>query len=271
MGCRDTILDENRQYWTGRASGYSEVNRLELSTAQRQRWSDCLHREIARQFSDRAPGSLRVLEVGTGPGFFAILLCELGYDVTAVDLTPAMLVEAKKNAGPLAGRIRFLEMNAESLDFPDSCFDVVVSRNLTWNLPHPDRAYIEWARALKPGGLLLNFDANWYAYLFDDEAQAAYEQDRINSADQGVGDQNVGENFDAMEDIARRVPLSDIYRPVWDLELLSSLGLQAEADEQIWKRVWSEQEKLNFSSTPLFLVRAPKPSGASVPGDSAVG
>ena len=218
MGCRDTILDENRQYWTGRASGYSEVNRLELSTAQRQRWSDCLHREIARQFSDRAPETLRVLEVGTGPGFFAILLRELGYVVTAVDLTPAMLEEAKKNAGELAGEICWMEMNAEALDFADESFDVVVSRNLTWNLPHPGKAYAEWARVLKPGGLLLNFDV--------------------------------------MEDIARRVPLSNIRRPKWDLALLRGLGLRAEANEQIWQRVWSEEEKLNFASTPLFMVRA---------------
>ena len=258
MGCRDTILDENRQYWTGRASGYSEVNRLELSTAQRQRWSDCLHREIARQFSARAPEFLRVLEVGTGPGFFAILLRELGYVVTAVDLTPAMLEEAKKNAGELAGKICWMEMNAETLRFAGESFDVVVSRNLTWNLPHPERAYAEWTRVLKPGGLLLNFDANWYAYLFDGEAQAAYDRDRINSAEQGVWDQNVGENFDVMEDIARRVPLSNIRRPAWDLKLLQGLSLRAEADEQIWQRVWSEEEKLNFSSTPLFLVRAVK-------------
>ena len=96
MGCRETILDENRQYWTGRSSGYSDVNRLELSTVQRNRWSNCLHAEIARQFPDRTPESLRVMEVGTGPGFFAIILCELGYTVTAIDLTPAMLEEAKK-------------------------------------------------------------------------------------------------------------------------------------------------------------------------------
>jgi len=256
MGCRDTILEENRQYWTGRASGYSEVNQLELSTAQRQKWSDCLHTEIARQFPERAPGSLRVLEVGTGPGFFAILLRELGYDVTAIDLTPAMLEEAKKNAGELADKICWMEMNAEALDFADGSFDVVLSRNLTWNLPHPDKAYSEWSRVLKPGGLLLNFDANWYAYLFDDEAQAAYDRDRVNSAEQGVWDQNVGENFDVMEDIARRVPLSNIRRPAWDLALLQGFGLRAEADEQIWQRLWSEEEKLNFSSTPLFLVRA---------------
>ena len=253
------ILSENRAYWTGRAAGYSEVNQLELGTEQRRKWRACLQREIARQFPGIAAAQLRVLEVGTGPGFFAILLCELGYDVTAIDLTPAMLTEAKKNAGALAGRIRFLEMNAEALKFEDAAFDAVISRNLTWNLPHPDAAYAEWARVLKPGGLLLNFDANWYAYLFDDEAQAAYDRDRVNSAEQGVWDQNVGENFDVMEDIARRVPLSNIRRPDWDLALLQGLGLQAEADEQTWQRVWSEEEKLNFSSTPLFLVRAKKP------------
>ena len=62
--------------------------------------------------------------------------------------------EAKKNAGELAGSIRFLEGSAEALDFEDEAFDVVLSRSLTWNLPHPDKAYAEWTRVLKPGGLL---------------------------------------------------------------------------------------------------------------------
>ena len=199
-----------------------------------------------------------MLEVGTGPGFFAILLCELGYDVTAIDLTPAMLKEAKKNAGALADGIRWMEMNAEALDFADGSFDVVVSRNLTWNLPHPEQAYAEWVRVLKPGGLLLNFDANWYSYLFNDDARQAYDRDRVNSAEQGVGDQNVGENFDMMEDIARRMPLSSIRRPAWDLQQLRALGLNAEADETVWQRVWSEEEKLNFASTPMFLVDGKK-------------
>ena len=252
---RQTILEENRDYWTGRASGYSEVSRLELNTAQRQKWKACLRAELARQFPDRGFAELRVLEVGTGPGFFAILLRELGCDVTAIDLTPAMLAQAKENASTLAGEIRFMEMNAEALSFADASFDAVISRNLTWNLPHPEQACAEWARVLKPGGLLLNFDANWYAYLFDRDAQAAYERDRLNSAEQGVWDQNVGENFHVMDDIARRLPLSNVRRPDWDLRQLGALGLSAEADESVWRRVWSEEEKLNFASTPLFMVR----------------
>lgn len=188
MVCRDPILEENKNYWTDRAPGYSEVNRLELATAQRQRWSDCICEELTRRFPDRPLADLQVLEVGTGPGFFAILLRELGCAVTAIDLTRAMLAEAKENAGPLADEICFMEMNAEALSFADERFDAVISRNLTWNLPHPDRAYAEWTRVLKKGGVLLNFDANWYAYLFDEDAQAAWDRDRRSSAERGVRD-----------------------------------------------------------------------------------
>ena len=253
-----SILSENKAYWTGRAEGYSKVNQEELATDQRRKWKNCIHEQISRQFPGIPASKIRVLEVGTGPGFFAILLCEMGYDVTAIDLTPAMLAEAKKNAGEAAGRIRFLEMNAEALSFTDGSFDVVISRNLTWNLPHPRKAYAEWSRVLRSGGLLLNFDANWYSYLFDEEAQAGYESDRANTARMGFEDQNIGENFDVMEDIARRIPLSGIRRPAWDLNILSGLGMIPRGEEQIWQYVWSDEEKVSFSSTPMFLVHAAK-------------
>lgn len=252
-----TILSENKKYWTGRSSGYSEINRNELDTAHRhERWKACLSAEIGRKFPGRDPGTLHALDIGTGPGFFAILLCELGLQVTAVDLTPAMLKEAEKNAGEMFGRITFREMNAEHLDFADDTFDVIVSRNLTWNLPHPEQAYSEWTRVLRPEGLLLNFDANWYAYLYDEKAREGYMADRENSEKAGIKDANIGENFDVMEDIARRIPLSGIRRPGWDLDILGRLGLRVEADEYVGDRVWSREEKINFSSTPMFMIRA---------------
>ena len=249
-----TIIRENREYWTRRAPGYSRVNREELATDQHRRWRRALVERIGARFPGCAPEFIEVLEVGTGPGFFAILLAEAGYRVTSIDLTPSMLAEARRNAGALSGRIAFMEMNAQALDFEDGRFDVVVSRNVTWNLPEPETAYREWARVLKPGGLLLNFDANWYRYLFDGDARAAFDRDRANSAEADVGDLNVGENFDRMEDIARRVPLSRIDRPQWDVEALTSLGLTVETDRRIWERVWSRQEKINLASTPMFLV-----------------
>lgn len=254
MACK-TILHENRAYWTQRSASYSKENQLELRDAHRANWYQELSHQIIAQFPHRSRESLRILEVGTGPGFFAIILAEAGYQVTAIDLTPSMLEEAKQNARELAEKIDFREMNAEALEFPDNTFDVIVTRNLTWNLPHPQAAYAEWCRVLKPGGLLLNFDANWYHYLFDENAKAGYQQDRINTADKGFRDQNIGENFDVMEDIARRIPMSAAQRPSWDRSVLGALGMQVAVDTEVWRRVWSEEEQTSFASTPMFLIR----------------
>ena len=254
----NTIISENREYWTHRAPGYSAVNRNELDTRQREIWFSEIDKHIGEHFPGRDRNDISVLEVGTGPGFFAIILAEAGYCVTAVDLTPAMLEEARKNAGQLKERIDFREMNAEELSFGDELFDVVITRNLTWNLPHPDIAYKEWHRVLKDGGLILNFDANWYRYLYDAQALEGYKTDRKNTAESGCEDGNVGKNFEVMEDIARRVPLSSRQRPAWDRGILSALGFSVMTFEDVWQTVWSDEEKINYASTPLFLVSAVK-------------
>ena len=251
---------ENQAYWTGRASGYSQVNQTELATGQRKNWLRVIREQIGKRFPGKAPEEIHILEVGCGPGFFAIILAEAGYRVTAIDYTPAMLTEARKNAGSLSETITFLEMNGEALTFDDQSFHVVVSRNLTWNLPHPEKAYGEWCRVLKPGGLLLNFDADWYGYLYNEEKREAYETDRRRTAQAGIHDEYIHTDIDAMEAIARRVPLSAAQRPSWDLDLLGKLHMQAAADEKIWNRVWSEEEKINFSATPMFLITASRPA-----------
>lgn len=258
MSGTDELRNQNAEYWNGRASTYSDVNKWELSGESRNSWKSVIGPCIDSHFADRTPAEISVLDVGCGPGFFAVILTELGYKVTAVDLSEEMLAEARLNAGALAGSISFERRDAEALEISDSSFDVVVSRNLTWNLPHPEIAYSEWCRVLRPGGLFINFDSNWYHYLYDDEKRAGYEADRARSEELQMEDQNVGENFDVMEDIAREMPLSRINRPEWDLELLAELGMKASADKDVWRRVWTEQEKVNFSSTPMFMVTAVK-------------
>lgn len=249
---------ENIAYWTKRAPGYSAVNEEELRTAQRKIWGQALDARIQRHFAGRSRAELHVLDVGTGPGFFAILLAELGYRVTAVDYTAAMLERARENAGPLAGKIDFRQMNAEELSFPSGSFDVVVSRNLTWNLANPARAYEQWARVLKQGGLLLNFDANWYRYLYDARAKTAHHSDRENVRVTGAADDTAGTDVAAMEAIARQAPLSRRSRPQWDQEILKGLGMKVAADTEVWKQVWTRDEWINNASTPMFLIAASK-------------
>lgn len=249
---------ENRAYWSNRAPGYSEVNRSELRSGQRQVWGGTLSELIENHYPGRERETIAVLDIGTGPGFFAIILAEMGYQVTAVDYTESMLEKARLNAGIWGEKIRFLQMNAEELKLGSGSFDVIVTRNLTWNLPHPEKAYGEWERVLKPGGILLNFDANWYNYLFDEAAREGYLQDRENIRESGVSNETDGTDIPAMEAIAFQAPLSALRRPEWDRKVLERLGMAVETDPEIWRTVWTREERINNSSTPMFLVRAVK-------------
>lgn len=253
-----TYEEENIHYWTNRAPGYSAVNQEELAGDQKTVWRGVISGRIAAHLPEKRPEEIRVLDVGTGPGFFAILLAELGYQVTAIDYTASMLDEARRNAGALASRICFRQMNAEELSFEAASFDVLVTRNVTWNLHEPEKAYAQWTRVLKPGGVLLNFDANWYRYLWDEAAQTAHAQDRANLLDSDVRDETAGTDVSAMEAIARQAPLSSRQRPAWDLHILHGLGMQAAADTEVWKQVWTKEERINNASTPMFLVEARK-------------
>ncbi|MBQ7678832.1 MAG: class I SAM-dependent methyltransferase [Butyrivibrio sp.] len=242
-----------------RAPGYSDVNREELSGIQHSTWPKLLAGEIDRHFGGPARETIRILDIGAGPGFISIILTELGYRVTAADFAENMIAQARENAGDLADRITFVQADAMHLSFTDASFDVVVSRNLTWNLPDPEQAYREWLRVLKPGGLMLVFDANWYAFLVDEAQRAAYENDRKQVAAQGYDDYNIGENFDVMDDIARHLPLTGVDRPAWDGAVLDRLGAtRVDLVEDIGSTVYSDKEKVNYASTPMFLVRVVK-------------
>ena len=249
------LLNQIEEYWTKRAEGYSQVNQGELATQQRQIWLENLREHLP----DKKPEEVKILDIGTGPGFFAIILAQAGYQVTAVDYTEEMLKEARHNAGELADRIQWRQMDAQNLDFPDQTFDAVVSRNLTWNLENPTRAYQEWLRVLKKGGKLLNYDANWYHHLFDEEKRKEYEEDRKRVESLHMEDHYTCTDIDAMEDIARKVPLSQINRPLWDKELLEDLACsKVVVEEDGWENVGSGEERANYYSTPMFLVEGEK-------------
>ena len=253
------LKNEIYDYWTNRARGYSEYNQQEMADARRTMWRDKLLCLLDGQFPEKNPQEIQILDVGTGPGFFAILLTEAGYKVTAVDYTEEMLKEAQQNAGPLAEFIVWKRGDAQDLDVESDSFDVIVTRNVTWNLPNPAKAYQEWQRVLKKGGVLYNFDADWYGHLFDEEKRESYEKDRQHTEDENVEDYYKGTDIEKMEEIARQVPLSQLKRPEWDMEAMKNAGFQnIVCDQQVWKEVWTEEEILNNSTSPIFLLEGHK-------------
>jgi ubiquinone/menaquinone biosynthesis C-methylase UbiE len=77
----------------------------------------------------------RILDVGTGTGRAALLFARGGAKVTAIDASEAMLAFARRRAADEGADVRFLAGDAQSLDFPDRSFDVVVSLRLVMHAP----------------------------------------------------------------------------------------------------------------------------------------
>ncbi|MDO5852933.1 MAG: class I SAM-dependent methyltransferase [Thermoplasmata archaeon] len=202
-------------YWTKRAEGYSDTVTESIDSGRSDHWLNIIREQLE-------PGrALRVLDVGTGPGFFPVILGRDGHRVTGIDCTQGMLDQAAENCARYGVEADFARMDAQHLDFGDGTFDLVISRNVVWNLEDPLGAYREWLRVLKDGGKLMIFDGNHYLYLYDAEFRDAGgdRESKEHPPTDGV-------DVSVMRDIARDLPLSRQRRPQWDLENLIELGVQ---------------------------------------------
>lgn len=102
-------------------------------------------------FGAVAPGEA-VLDVGTGTGVVAVTAARAGAKVKALDLTPALLEDARENARIAGVAVEWIEGDAERLPYPDGAFDVVLSQFGHMFAPRPDVAVAEMRRVLKPRG-----------------------------------------------------------------------------------------------------------------------
>ena len=82
-----------------------------------------------------------------------------GYRVTAIDYSEQMIEQAKRRFRQMKIDAKVMQMDAQNLKFADESFDVVVSRNVIWNLDDPSRAYNEMYRVLRPDGK--NYCQRW--------------------------------------------------------------------------------------------------------------
>ncbi|MFH9611253.1 class I SAM-dependent methyltransferase [Streptomyces sp. NPDC017448] len=106
-----------------------------------------------------APG--RALDLGCGPGRNALHLAALGFDVDAVDLSPAAIGWARERAGKApagAGEVRFHRGDAFALTAPgaalDGPYDLINDSGCFHHLPpHRRVSYLALVeRCLAPGG-----------------------------------------------------------------------------------------------------------------------
>lgn len=108
------------------------------------------------------PRSLSMTDVACGTGRF-LGFVKQAYPlmpVLGVDLSDSYLAEARRHLGSRS-RMRFAVANAEHLPLPDGSQDIVTSIFLFHELPPKVRRIVarEFARVLKPGGLLVFADS----------------------------------------------------------------------------------------------------------------
>ncbi|SRR6266487_424135 len=98
-----------------------------------------------------------VLEVAIGTGLNLAYYPD-GVRLTGVEWSPAMLAVARQRAADLGRQVDLRQGDAQALDFPAGSFDTVVCTFSLCAIPDDQRALIEMARVLRPGGLLLLAD-----------------------------------------------------------------------------------------------------------------
>ena len=239
------IEDRVVRYWTIRSHDFGAVRKNELGSIMGRRWQE----ELEARLPERSP--LNILDVGTGTGFFAILMAKLGHKVTGIDLTPAMLEEAAAMAASLGLDIAFRHMDAQEPDFPEGTFDVVLSRNLTWTLPEPEKAYREWFRVLKKGGMLLNFDADYAENVRSESNQNCSVTPDSPYGHVGMTDALRQEN----DDITLAMDVGQA-RPEWDAAVLKAAGFaDCRVDKAVGHRILGE---LDLYHAPMFGICARK-------------
>ncbi len=214
------ITAKIEKYWDDRANGYSISSNYYIENDDGRLIS-------AISNSINLNRSMKVLDVGTGPGDTAIKMAKLGHDVTAMDLSSKMLKKAQDNADKYGVSIRFVKGMAEDPPFDESSFDLIIATSCVWTFRDPMMAYASWKKLLKPGGYIVVYDGNHYLDLFDEDYK-----NRTNylgmkygpNSDRHSKDNVDNVDFNIIRELSKELPMSHFRRPAWDVTTFQGLG-----------------------------------------------
>jgi SAM-dependent methyltransferase len=122
--------------------------------------------EALVELADPRPGE-RWLEAACGPGVVTRALAPRAGSVHGVDLTPAMVELARREAAALEN-VTFSVGDATALEEPDGAYDGALARFTLHHVPVPARLVEEMARVVRPGGAVVLAD-----HLLDEDPEAA--------------------------------------------------------------------------------------------------
>lgn len=146
------VHDRIRDFWDEDSHTYDATPSHAISDPlEAAAWRQALREALPE------PGA-KVLDIGAGTGALSLLAAELGYEVTALDLSPGMLgrAEGKAKERGLDERMHFVVGSA--MEPPAGPFDAVMERHVLWTMPDPIGALMRWRQV---AGRLVLFEGVW--------------------------------------------------------------------------------------------------------------
>jgi SAM-dependent methyltransferase len=149
----EEIRDVNTRYHDGAAADYDAkwgIDYGEIGRAQ-------VLQKVEKALGGKPEVFERSLEIGSGTGYFTLNLMQAGVVREAVcsDISRGMLETLSANAQRLGLPVQTAIADAEALPFADESFDLVLGHAVLHHLPDLHQAFSEFARVLRPGGVLL--------------------------------------------------------------------------------------------------------------------
>jgi SAM-dependent methyltransferase len=158
-------------FWSTVAPFYNAdpSNVPSLDSAEYQAWIRVIERLLPTPSAD-------VLDIGTGTGFVALIASQLGHRTIGLDLSTAMLAEARMQADRRGLKASFQIGDAVAPPFAEASLDVIVCRHFLWTLRQPEVALANWFQLLRPNGRVVVIDGFWFAQSKPEEGFDLFER-----------------------------------------------------------------------------------------------
>lgn len=115
------------------------------------------YRRMKKLLAVDTANTKQLLEIATGTGIHALELRKQVPRITAIDISPEMILIAREKdlAQNGTSTVDFRVGDACHLDFPDWNFDMVLASNMLHLLQEPEQALVEMKRVLVPKGKVI--------------------------------------------------------------------------------------------------------------------
>jgi len=137
-------IEKERHFWDRFSGKYDLFIQKTVGAAYQK-----MYAELCKDISSND----EILEIATGTGLIAFEIEPFAKQITAIDISPAMIdIAKKKQQEKNTTKLLFEVGDSDNLPYESKTFDVVIASNVLHLLHEPEKTLAEIRRVLKPSG-----------------------------------------------------------------------------------------------------------------------